>query len=270
MTEEEAPRPNPIRLKRPQDIEKIRQGGLIVSEVLALLRDAVRPGISTLELDDLARLGIERRGGSPSFLGHRHGEHVYHHSLCASVNEQVVHGVPRADCILKEGDLVSLDIGVKYRGFHADSALTVAVGRVSDEAARLMAVTQESLWRGIRAIRKNGRLQDIGRAVQRHVEANGFSVVRILTGHGIGRELWEGPEVLNYEEAGRPNISFCPGMVIAIEPMVNAGSAEVCTLADNWTIATKDGRLSAHYEHTVAMTPRGCEVLTLGPHDPGP
>lgn len=259
----------PARYKKPQEIEKIRQAGRIVSHVLALLRDNTRAGISTLELDEIAHQEIARQGGTPSFLGHRHGQHVYHHALCASVNDEVVHGIPRSDRVLKEGDLVSLDIGVKHSGFHADSALTVAVGRVSEEAERLLDVTRESLWRGIQAVRRNGRLQDISRAVQRHVEANGFTVVRVLTGHGIGRELWEGPEILNYEDSKRPNPSLAPGLVLAIEPMVNAGGEDVKCLPDHWTIATKDGSLSAHFEHTIAITPRGYEILTLGPHDPG-
>ncbi|MCC2669923.1 MAG: type methionyl aminopeptidase, partial [Armatimonadetes bacterium] len=180
-----------ITYKNARDLEKMREAGFIVSTVLATLRDAVAPGISTLELDALAYDVITKHGGTPSFLNHRAGDEVYHHSTCISINEEVVHGIPRADRKLREGDLVSLDVGVKFKGFHGDSAITVPVGKVSEEAQRLLAVTEESLFVGLRAIRPKGRLQDIGRAVQEYVEGHGFSVVRELSGHGIGRSLWE-------------------------------------------------------------------------------
>ncbi len=246
----------------------MRAAGRIVSVVLAELGRAAQPGVSTLDLDRLAFEIIKDHGGSPSFLGHRHGSAVYEHSICASVNREVVHGIPRADRILENGDILSIDVGVKLKGFHGDSAVTVPIGEISQTARDLLRVTHESLWHGIRAIRKNGRIQDISRAVQRHVESRGYSVVRSLCGHGIGRDIWEAPEVPNYVEAGRGNIAFHEGLVIAIEPMINTGGYDVRVLPDKWTIVTEDGGLSAHFEHTVAITPNGYEVLTLGPHEP--
>jgi len=259
-----------ITYKSAREIETIRAAGVVVSTVLAALRDAVRPGISTLELDALADDLIARHGGTPSFLNHRLGPQVYHHSICASVNKEVVHGIPRADRVLREGEIVSLDVGVRLNGLHADSAITVGVGEISDEAQRLLDVTRESLWEGIRAVRLRGRLQDIGRAVQAYVEARGFSVVRTLFGHGVGRQLWEPPSIFNYVAPGEPNPPLLEGMTLAIEPMVNAGGPEVVSRDDGWTVATEDGSLSAHFEHTVAVTRRGPDILTLGPHDPGP
>jgi len=259
-----------IIYKNPQDVEKIRAAGFIVSTVLAALRDRVAPGVSTLELDTLAYDIIKQHGGTPSFLNHCAGPEVYHHSTCISVNEEVVHGIPSADRKLKEGDLVSLDVGVKLKGYHGDSALTVPVGKVSDEAQRLLEVTRESLYLGLEAIRWKGRLQDIGRAVQEYVEGHGFSVVRELSGHGIGKQLWEPPSIPNYVDAEYPNPVLLEGMTLAIEPMVNAGVREVGTLPDGWTVVTADGKYSAHFEHTVVITRAGCDVLTLGPHDPGP
>jgi methionyl aminopeptidase len=259
-----------ITYKNARDLEKMREAGFIVSTVLATLRDAVAPGISTLELDALAYDVITKHGGTPSFLNHRAGDEVYHHSTCISINEEVVHGIPRADRKLREGDLVSLDVGVKFKGFHGDSAITVPVGKVSEEAQRLLAVTEESLFVGLRAIRPKGRLQDIGRAVQEYVEGHGFSVVRELSGHGIGRSLWEPPSIYNFVEPEAPNPPLLEGMTIAIEPMVNAGSAEIGSLSDGWTVVAVDRKPSAHFEHTVVVTRNGCEILTLGPHDPGP
>lgn len=259
-----------ITYKKPQEVEKIRAAGFIVSTVLAELRDRVAPGISTLELDELAYEIITKHGGTPSFLNHRAGEEVYHHSTCISVNEEVVHGIPTTERKLKEGDLVSIDVGVKLRGFHGDSAITVPVGKVSDEAQRLLDVTRESLFVGLRAIRNKGRLLDISRAIQEYVESHGFTIVQELTGHGIGRQLWEPPSIPNYVDPQAPNPVLLEGMTLAIEPMVNAGAREVGTLPDGWTVVTADGKYSAHFEHTVAVTRAGCDILTLGPHDPGP
>lgn len=255
----------PIYKKAP-DLAKMREAGLVVSTVLAQLRDAVRPGISTYELDQLALNSIRKHGGVPSFLGYR----GYPASLCASINEEVVHGIPSRTRVLKEGDLVKLDIGAKLKGFHADSAITVPVGEVPEELHRLLQVTRESLWKGIHAITYRGRLQDVSAAIQKYVEANGFSVVREMVGHGVGRHLHEEPQIPNYVDAQHPNPPLLEGMTLAIEPMVNAGGAEVRTLDDKWTIVTADGRASAHFEHTVAVTRNGYDILTLGPHDPGP
>jgi methionyl aminopeptidase len=259
-----------ITYKTPQEVEKIRAAGLVVSTVLAALRDRVAPGVTTLELDELAYELILKHGGTPSFLNHRAGDEVYHHSTCISVNEEVVHGIPSANRKLKEGDLVSIDVGVKLRGFHGDSAITVPVGKVSEEAQRLLDVTRESLFEGLRAVRSKARLQDVSRAIQQYVESHGFTVVRELTGHGIGRQLWEPPSVPNYTDPRNPNPVLLEGLTLAIEPMVNAGVPDVGTLPDGWTVVTADGKYSAHFEHTVAVTRTGCDILTLGPHDPGP
>ena len=251
--------------KSAEELEKMRAAGLIVSRTLAATRDAVRPGVSTWDLDRLARNLIERHGGAPSFLGYQ----GYPASICASVNDEVVHGIPKRERVLEPGDLVKLDVGVCLDGFHADSAVTVPVGEVSEELQRLLRVTRESLWAGIRAIRWRGRLQDVSRAIQRHVERNGFSVVREMFGHGVGRHLHEEPQIPNFTTLWKPNPRLDEGMTLAIEPMVNAGRPDVVTLPDKWTVVTKDRSLSAHFEHTVAVTREGYDVLTLGPHDPG-
>jgi methionyl aminopeptidase len=259
-----------ITYKNAKDVAKIREAGFVVSTVLATLRDAVAPGVSTLDLDNLAYEVIKKHGGTPSFLNHRAGDEVYHHSTCISINEEVVHGIPRAERKIKEGDLVSIDVGVKLKGFHADSALTVGAGAISEEKQRLLDVTRESLFVGLRAIRCKGHVQDIGRAVQEYVEAQGFSVVRELSGHGIGRQLWEPPSIYNFVDPQAENPPLLEGMTIAIEPMVNAGKPDIGSLADGWTVVAVDLRPSAHFEHTVVITRDGCEILTLGPHDPGP
>jgi methionyl aminopeptidase len=255
-----------IIYKNPRDLEKMREAGQIVSTVLAALRDAVRPGVSTQELDELAHGIIRARGGTPSFLGYR----SYPASICASINEEVVHGIPSKERVLREGDLVKLDVGVRLKGFHADSALTVPVGKVPEEALRLLEVTREALWRGIRAVTFRGRLQDVSRAVQEHVEANRFHVVRDMVGHGVGKQLHEEPQIPNYVAPDHPNPPLLEGMTLAIEPMVNVGTPEIEILPDQWTVVTADRRPSAHFEHTVAVTRRGYDILTLGPHDPGP
>jgi methionyl aminopeptidase len=254
-----------IIYKTPKDIAKMREAGLVVSTVLAALRDAVRPGVSTGELDDIAREVIRSHGGSASFLGYR----GYPASICASVGAEVVHGIPSNERILQDGQVVKLDVGVKLKGFHADSALSVPVGDVSDETRRLLQVTRESLWHGIRAITPRCRLNAVAAAIQAHVEKHGFSVVREMVGHGVGKQLHEEPQVPNYVSPEHANPSLTEGMTLAIEPMVNAGGPEIEILPDKWTVVTLDGSLSAHFEHTVAITRRGYEVLTLGPHDDG-
>lgn len=258
-----------ITYKNARDLERMREAGRLVSTVLAAMRDAVRPGVSTLELDELARELIQSHGAWPSFLNYRVGRRVFRHSICASVNEEVVHGIPRSDRVLAAGDLVKLDVGVKLSGFHADSAITVPVGEVSPERLRLLEVTREALWAGIRAIRCRGRLQDISGAIQAYVEKAGFSVVREMVGHGVGRSLHEPPQVPNYTDKGHPNPLLLEGMTLAIEPMVNLGGAGIAVLPDQWTVVTADGTTSAHFEHTVAVTRQGPDVLTLGPHDSG-
>jgi len=245
-----------VILKSSWEIDLIRKSGRIVAEALARLTKLVEPGITTLDLDRLAEEYILKRGAKPAFKGYR----GYPYSLCASVNEQVVHALP-SERTLKEGDIISLDLGSIVDGYYGDAAVTVPVGQVSDEANRLIDVTQESLRRAIDAVHPGGRLSDISHAVQAAVEAEGFSVVRLFVGHGIGRSLHEEPQIPNFGPPGHGPV-LKTGMVLAIEPMVNAGSPDVMILEDRWTAVTCDGSLSAHFEHTVALTENGTEVLT--------
>jgi methionyl aminopeptidase len=241
------------------ELRRLRTVNQLVGRVLQQLRNAVEPGVTTADLDALAEKEIRAAGAVPAFKGYK----GYPASICASINEQVVHGIPSAARALKEGDIISLDLGAKLDGFFGDSAVTVGVGRITATAAQLLKVTEESLWKGIDAVRPGARVSDIGHAVQRHVEQFGFTVVREFVGHGIGVELHEEPQIPNYGEPGRgPRLA--EGMVLAIEPMVNAGGAGVKVLQDGWTAVTEDRSLSAHFEHTVAVTHDGVEVLTLG------
>jgi methionyl aminopeptidase len=245
-----------IVCKSPAELERMRAANALVADVLAELAGMVAPGMTTKDLDAAAEKLVRDGGAEPAFKGYR----GYPCTLCASVNEQVVHGIP-SNRALGEGDIISLDMGVKLNGFYGDSAVTVPVGRVSDEAAALLRVTRESLEKGITQVRLGGRISDIGHAIQLHVEAHGFSVVREFVGHGIGAALHEDPQIANYGEPGRgPRLA--EGMTLAIEPMVNVGRPAVKVLADGWTAVTKDGSLSAHFEHTVAVTKTGPLVLT--------
>jgi methionyl aminopeptidase len=245
-----------IVCKSPAEIERMREANALVAQVLADLAAMVAPGVSTADLDAAAEKSVRAAGAEPAFKGYR----GYPATLCASVNEQVVHGIPSARP-LSEGDIISLDMGVKLNGFYGDSAVTVPVGDVSEEASKLLRVTQEALEKGIAQVRLGGRVSDIGHAIQGHVEANGFSVVREFVGHGIGAALHEEPQIANYGEPGRgPRLA--EGMTLAIEPMVNLGRPAVKVLADGWTAVTRDGSLSAHFEHTVAVTKDGPLVLT--------
>ncbi len=245
-----------IVCKSPREIEQMRHANMLVAEVLAELASMVKPGITTGELDAAAERLVRVAGAEPAFKGYR----GYPATLCASVNDEVVHGIP-GDRALSEGDIISLDMGVKLDGFYGDSAVTVPVVSVSDEVQRLLSVTQESLQKGIAQVRLGGRVSDIGHAIQEHVEAAGFSVVREFVGHGIGAQLHEEPQIANYGEPGRgPRLA--EGMVLAIEPMVNMGKPAVKVLRDGWTAVTRDGSLSAHFEHTVAVTKDGPLVLT--------
>ena len=239
------------------EIAKLRRVNQLVGRILAELRQMVRPGVTTAQIDALAEQRVREAGAEPAFKGY----HGYPATVCASVNEQVVHGIPSARA-LNEGDVVSIDMGARLDGFFGDSAVTVPVGRVSDGAAALLRVTEQALFHGIEAVKPGARVSDIGASVQQHVEAHGFSVVREFVGHGIGTELHEEPQIANYGPGGRgPRLS--EGMVLAIEPMVNAGKPDVKVLADGWTAVTRDGSLSAHFEHTVVVTGDGCEILTL-------
>jgi len=239
------------------EIDKLRRVNQLVGRILAELKQLAGPGVTTRDIDRVAEERVREAGAEPAFKGY----HGYPNTICASLNDQVVHGIP-SDRKLVEGDVLSIDMGAKLDGFYGDSAVTVAIGRVSPEAASLLKVTEEGLLRGIEAVKPGARVSDIGAAVQEHVEQHGFSVVREFVGHGIGTALHEEPQIANYGPAGRgPRLS--EGMVLAIEPMVNAGKPAVKVLADGWTAVTRDGSLSAHFEHTVVVTKDGCEILTL-------
>jgi methionyl aminopeptidase len=247
--------------KSPRELEIMRAAGRIVWITLQELEAAARPGVATAELDALAERVIRSHGAVPSFKGYRN----YPASICTSPNNQVVHGIPSRDTILKAGDLLSIDLGAYLKGFHADSARTIAIGEISEEARRLVQVTEEALWKGIEKARLGGRIADISRAIQQHVESHGYSVVRELTGHGVGRRLHEELPIPNFTSPAHPNPVLREGMTLAIEPMVNAGAPEVVVADDGWTIFTADGSLSAHAEHTVAIRRSGPDILTLGP-----
>jgi methionyl aminopeptidase len=245
-----------IFVRRPEEIAKIRESARIVAEALDLAESLVAPGVRTADIDHKIHELIRAKGATPSFLGY----HGYPASTCISVNEQVVHGIP-GDRVLREGDIVGVDIGAFLDGWHGDGARTFAVGAIDEEARRLLVVTQEALAAGIAAIRPDVRLGVISHAVQSRAESNGFSVVRDLVGHGIGRKMHEEPQVPNFGPAESGPV-IREGMVLAIEPMVNQGGWEVSTLKDQWTVVTRDGKLSAHFEHTVAITADGAEILT--------
>jgi methionyl aminopeptidase len=235
----------------------MREAGRLVGEVLTELTARVAPGVTTADLDDLAETRIRKAGAVPAFKGY----HGYPATICASINDEVIHGIPSGRRVLNEGDVISIDVGASLDGYFGDSAVTLAVGQVSEEAATLLRVTDESLYKAIEVVKPGGRISDIGHAVQKHVEAYGFSVVREFVGHGIGQKMHEEPQVPNYGEPGRgPRLT--EGMVLAIEPMVNAGKPAVKVLADGWTAVTRDSSLSAHFEHTVAVTADGPWILT--------
>jgi len=247
--------------KSPNEISRLRAANQVVADVLRKLQVMVAPGVTTQELDAVAEAETREVGAVPAFKGHQ----GYPATLCASVNDTVVHGIP-SDEALKDGDIISIDMGVVLDGYYGDSALTVGVGQVSDQAARLMAVTREALEHAITKAQVDGRVSDLGHAVQQHVESNGFSVVREFVGHGIGTQLHEEPQIPNYGEPGRgPRLQ--EGMVLAIEPMVNVGHPGVRVLDDGWTAVTRDGGLSAHFEHSVAVTASGPEILSCRPDE---
>ncbi|MFN8559613.1 MAG: type I methionyl aminopeptidase [Dehalococcoidia bacterium] len=247
----------PVILKSRDEIAIMRQAGRHVAEVLQILAAEVRPGISVLDLDRVVRREFKQRKVTPTFLGY----HGYPATVCVSVNDQIVHGIPR-ERILEDGDIVSIDLGCTYRGFVGDSAVTVPCGAVTPEALQLIKVTEAALWKGICALRPDVRIGDVGHAIQSYVEPYGMGVVRDYVGHGVGRAMHEDPQVPNYGTPGSGK-RLKSGTVVAIEPMVNLGSHETRRDPDGWTVWTKDGSLSAHFEHTIAVTPDGPEVLTL-------
>ena len=246
-----------IQIKNSAQIAAMKEAGRITGEALLVARDHIRPGVSTKYLDTLIRQHIEGCGAKPSFLG----LYGFPGSACISINDEVIHGIPSDKRILEEGDIVKIDVGACYRGYHGDSARTFGVGCISEEASALIAATKQSFNEGVAAFKVGNRIGDIGNAIDSFVQRFGFSVVRRFVGHGIGREVHEAPDVPNFGVAGR-GARLCEGMVLAIEPMVNAGTHEVYQLPDGWTIKTADHALSAHYENTVALTPDGILNLT--------
>jgi methionyl aminopeptidase len=253
-------RPSEPILKSPREIQLMREAGRIVARVHAALKETIRPGISTWELDQVALEVMRKYDATSSFLGYK----GFPAQICTSINQELVHGIPHKDRILKSGDIISIDVGVRHRGFIGDSAWTYGVGTIRDDAVELMRVTENSLFEGIKQAHVGRRVVDISRAVQRAVEAHKMYVVREYTGHGVGRQMHEPPQVLNYygnDPDG--NTILTPGLVLAIEPMVQRGTWQTRTLKDNWTVVSKDGSLAAHFEHTVAITNSGPEILTL-------
>lgn len=248
-----------VIIKREPELRRMRDAGRIVAEILALLRAEVAPGVSTADLDAFVERELRARGATPSFKGY--GRPPFPASICAAVNEQVVHGIPSPRQLLREGDIIGIDVGAYYKGFHGDACVTFPVGVVSTEAACLLRVTEECLTLGIAAAREGNHLGDIGYAIQTHAEAAGFSVVRTLVGHGLGRRLHEEPSVPHFGTPGT-GLLIRRGMVFTIEPMINQGSHEWRELSDGWTVVTSDGKLSAQFEHTVAISANGTEILT--------
>lgn len=247
-----------VTIKSKKEIELMREAGKMLEEVHNKLADFVKPGISTLEIDQFGEKAIRDLGCVPNFLNYN----GYPASICVSVNDEVVHGIPSKDRILQDGDIVSLDAGLIHEGYHSDAARTHAVGNISEEAKRLIEVTKQSFFEGIKLAVSGNHLFDISEAIQKYVESNGYSVVRDLVGHGIGTHLHEDPQIPNFKQR-RKGMKLRPGMTLAIEPMVNEGSYDVVWLDDDWTVVTEDGSLAAHYENTIVITEDGCEILTL-------
>lgn len=251
-----------IQVKNSMQLNAMKEAGRITGETLLVARELVRPGISTKQLDDAIRAYIEKCGAKPSFLGY----HGFPGSACISINDEVIHGIPSAKRFLREGDIVKIDVGACIGGYHGDSARTIPVGRVSDEAMQLIKATRDSFFAGAKMAVASNRIGDIGSAISESVSPYGYGVVREFIGHGIGRNVHEEPDVPNYGTAGR-GVRLCNGMTLAIEPMINLGTAKVIMLPDGWTVKTADGKLSAHYENTVAITPEGVQILTLIDND---
>ena len=247
-----------VSIKTARELSVMKDACRISAEALRAAGEAVKPGISTYEIDLIVRRYIEKQGASPSFLGYG----GFPASACISVNNVVIHGIPSKTAILKEGDIVSVDVGAYYRGYHGDNAFTFPCGKISAEAQALLDATRESLYEGINQAQAQNRIGDIGSAVQEYVEARSYSVVRNYVGHGVGTKLHEDPSVPNYCTKGR-GVKLLPGMTIAIEPMINEGTHHTRVLGDKWTVVTADGKLSAHFEHTVAITPDGPRILTV-------
>ena len=251
-----------IQVKNSAQLNAMKVAGRITGETLLVARELVRPGISTKELDNAIRAYIEKCGAKPSFLGY----HGFPGSACISINDEVIHGIPNAKRFLQEGDIVKIDVGACINGFHGDSARTIPVGKVSEEAMQLIRATRDSFFAGAQMAVAGNRIGDIGSAISEAVRPYGYGVVREFIGHGIGRNVHEEPDVPNYGTAGR-GVRLCNGMTLAIEPMISLGTEKVIVLPDGWTVKTADGSLSAHYENTIAITPDGVEILTLIDND---
>jgi methionyl aminopeptidase len=252
-----------IVLKTKQELALMRQANRIVTMVWEAMMDVVAPGVTTARLDEIAERTIRQHGAIPSFKGYPHtGRNDFPASICTSVNQEIVHGIPNPDRVLEEGDIISIDVGTIYRGYQGDGALTLPVGRVSQEASRLIEVTKAALMVGIAQARPEKRTGDISRAIQNYAESRGYQVVREYTGHGIGKDMHEDPQVPNYYYPGMHDYALEPGMTLALEPMVNVGTWRTRALPDGWTVETADGRLSAHFEHTIAITDGEPEILT--------
>ena len=247
-----------ISIKSAKQIQKMRESCKLTRELFLILEDKIRPGVTTMELDTIAYNFYKKHGATPNFLNYN----GFPGTICASVNDEVVHGIPSRHRVLAEGDIISIDMGCILDGWHSDAARTFAVGRISDEAQRLIDVTRESFFKGIDVIKHGVKIGDVSEAIQNFLESNGYGVVRDLVGHGVGRSLHEEPEVPNFGKAGR-GVRLAAGMTLAIEPMVTAGDYHVNVLDDDWTVVTRDGSLAAHYENTVAVTREGVEILTL-------
>jgi methionyl aminopeptidase len=253
-----------ITIKSKNEQEIMREGGKRLAQIMKKLEDSVRPGINTLEIDKLAEKLVFDNGGKPSFKGYSGDTgRGFPATICASINDEVVHGIPGEKKILKNGDVFKIDIGMEYEGFHTDMARSYAIGKCSGQASKIMEVTEKCFWKGIKKLKAGKMLSDYSRAVQGYVEKNGFSLVRNLVGHGIGREIHEDPQIPNYYNKKYQDIKLQSGMTLAFEPMVNAGDFETVLGHDGWVFKTRDGSLSAHYENTVLITEKGVEVLTI-------
>ena len=246
-----------IIIKNSEQLKLMRIAGRITAEALVVAKEAIRPGLSTKELDSKIKRYIEKCGATPTFLGYN----GFPGSACISINDEVIHGIPSDKVIINEGDIVKVDVGARFRGYNGDSARTFAVGKVSDEALRLISVTEQSFYEAMKVAKAGNRIGDIGHAVESFVISNGFTVVRDYTGHGVGADLHEEPEIPNHGKAGR-GARLYPGMTLAIEPMVNAGGEKIKVRRDGWTVVTADGKLSSHYENSVAITQNGVLILT--------
>ncbi len=252
-----------IVLKTSYELALMRKANQIVALVWEAMRDLVAPGVSTQRLNDVAEEIIRKNGAVPSFLGYPHrGVNDFPAAICASINQEIVHGIPSPKRILQEGDIISIDVGTIYKGYQGDGAITLPVGRVSEQAKKLIQVTQTALYIGIAQARKGHHTGDISRAIETYVLSQGMQVVREYTGHGIGRDMHEDPQVPNYYDARQPSYLLKPGMTLALEPMVNLGTWKTRVLSDGWTVETEDGQLSAHFEHTIAITDGEAEILT--------